>query len=144
MAPSRRNAWYFERQLRRWTQQYRSAMPQSIPEMDELIDALRDTLPQGDHPTVLMHGDCRLDNLMFAPGENRVIAVLDWELSTLGHPLADLGRFLGVQELPPDYLLPGLAGIDRQELNIPCQREMVSHYLQAMQWPLDQGDLDLR
>jgi len=135
---------YFERQLHRWTQQYRSAMPEGLSEMDELTGRLNEMLPQGEHPVVLIHGDCRLDNLMFAPTESRVIAVLDWELSTLGHPLADLGQFLGVQELPPDYLLPGLAGADRITLNIPSQREMARYYLQAMHWPLDADDLDLR
>lgn len=136
---------YFERQLHRWTQQYRSAMPQGLPEMEQLIDALQRTLPHGDHPTVLMHGDNRLDNLMFVPGEDRVAAVLDWELSTLGHPLADLGQFLGVQDLPTDYLLPGLAGVDHSALNIPGQREMAEHYLQAMGWSArDAQALDLR
>jgi len=135
---------YFERQLHRWTQQYRAAMPEGLPEMEQLVDALQDILPLDTHPHVLIHGDCRLDNLMFAPGENRISAVLDWELSTLGHPLADLGQFLAVQELPPDYLLPGLAGVNREALNIPQQRAMVSHYLQAMQWPQDAGELDLR
>jgi len=135
---------YFERQLHRWTKQYRSALPEGLPEMDELIGTLTDLLPKGEHPNVLIHGDCRLDNLMFAPGGHQVIAVLDWELSTLGHPLADLGQFLGVQELPPDYLLPGLAGIDRRALNIPEQREMTRHYLNAMHWPVDADELDMR
>lgn len=136
---------YFERQLHRWTQQYRSAMPEGLPEMDRLIAALHDVLPREEHPSVLLHGDCRLDNLMFAPGEDRVAAVLDWELSTLGHPLADLGQFLAVQDLPPDYLLPGLDGIDRRPLNIPTQREIARRYLQAVQWPQPaRGELDLR
>lgn len=123
---------YFERQLHRWTQQYRTAMPDGLPAVDALIDALVPIVPQAPAPTVLLHGDCRLDNLMFERGSTRVRAVLDWELSTLGHPLADLGQFLGVQELPPDYLLPGLAGVDRAALGIPRQREMAHYYLARM------------
>jgi aminoglycoside phosphotransferase (APT) family kinase protein len=123
---------YFERQLHRWSQQYRTALPEGLPAVDALIDALTPLVPQGDAPTVLLHGDCRLDNLMFERGTPRVKAVLDWELSALGPPLADLGQFLGVQELPPDYLLPGLAGVDRAALGIPSQREMARRYLGAM------------
>lgn len=124
---------YFERQLHRWSQQYHTALPEGLPAVDALIAALTPLVPQGDAPTVLLHGDCRLDNLMFARGTARVCAVLDWELSTLGHPLADLGQFLGVQELSPDYLLPGLAGVDRLALGIPSQREMAQRYLTAME-----------
>lgn len=127
-----RHGNYFERQLHRWSQQYHTALPEGLPAVDALIDALTSQVPQGDAPTVLLHGDCRLDNLMFERGTPHVKAVLDWELSTLGHPLADLGQFLGVQELPSDYLLPGLAGLDRTALGIPSQREMARRYLGAM------------
>lgn len=123
---------YFQRQLHRWTQQYHTALPEGLPAVDALIDALVPQVPQAEAPTVLLHGDCRLDNLMFERGTHRVLAVLDWELSTLGHPLADLGQFLGVQELAPDYLLPGLAGMDRAALGIPSQREMARYYLGRM------------
>ncbi|CAN7766989.1 phosphotransferase family protein [Variovorax sp. LjRoot175] len=124
---------YFERQLHRWTQQYRTAMPEGVAEMDELIGRLQTALPRAEHPTVLLHGDSRLDNLMFERDGDRVVAVLDWELSTLGHPLADLGQFLGVQELPADYLLPGLAGIDRAAAGLPDSAWMADRYLRAMQ-----------
>lgn len=127
-----RHGNYFERQLHRWSQQYHTALPEGLPAVDALIDALTSQVPQGDAPTVLLHGDCRLDNLMFERATPHVKAVLDWELSTLGHPLADLGQFLGVQELPSDYLLPGLAGLDRTALGIPSQREMARRYLGAM------------
>lgn len=127
-----RHGNYFKRQLHRWSQQYHTALPEGLPAVDALIDALTSQVPQGDAPTVLLHGDCRLDNLMFERGTPHVKAVLDWELSTLGHPLADLGQFLGVQELPSDYLLPGLAGLDRTALGIPSQREMARRYLGAM------------
>jgi aminoglycoside phosphotransferase (APT) family kinase protein len=132
---------YFERQLHRWSQQYGTAIPEGLPALDALIAALKRALPREPHRNVLLHGDCRLDNLMFQPGAAHVIAVLDWELSTLGHPLADVGQFLGVQELPPDYLLPGLAGLDRRQLGIPSQRELAYHYLRAMGMS---PDIDLR
>ncbi|MDM0030606.1 phosphotransferase family protein [Variovorax sp. J22P271] len=126
---------YFERQFHRWCQQYRTAMPEGDPEMERLIAALERTMPHGEHRVVLLHGDSRLDNLMFAADEEaapRVIAVLDWELSTLGHPLADLGQFLAVQSLPADYLLPGLAGVDRAAQGLPSEAELREHYLRAM------------
>jgi aminoglycoside phosphotransferase (APT) family kinase protein len=136
-----RSGNYFERQLHRWSRQYRTAMPDGLPEMEGLILRLQGSMPREEGPVVLLHGDCRLDNLMFERGTDRVVAVLDWELSTLGHPLADLGQFLGVQELAPDYLLPGLAGVDRAALGIPSQREMASNYLRKMSLP---QDIDLR
>ena len=126
---------YFERQFHRWCQQYRTAIPEGDAEMERLIAALERQLPHGDHPVVLLHGDSRLDNLMFAADEEaapRVIAVLDWELSTLGHPLADLGQFLAVQELPADYLLPGLAGVDRAAHGLPGEAELRERYFRAM------------
>ncbi len=136
-----RSGNYFERQLHRWTQQYQAAMPEGDAHLDRLIGLLREGMPRGDHAPVLLHGDARLDNLMFAPGGERVVAVLDWELSTLGHPLADLGQYLAVQDLPADYLLPGLAGCDRQALGIPSQRALATRYLHAMRMD---PDTDLR
>ena len=127
---------YFERQLQRWTQQYRTAMPEGSVPMDQLIARLEATLPRAAHAVVLLHGDSRIDNLMFKPARNeegeRVLAVLDWELSTLGHPLADLGQFLAVQDLPADYLLPGLRGVDRAAEGLPTQAELSERYLRAM------------
>ena len=110
---------YFARQLHRWTQQYRTATPEGIPAVDRLLEALARSTPPPDTPAVLLHGDSRLDNLMFTPGTAEVAAVVDWELSTLGHPLADLGQFLAVQRLAHDYLLPGLAGVDRVAAGLP-------------------------
>ena len=123
---------YFERQLHRWTQQYRAAMPEGSAPMDTLIARLEVLMPREPHAVVLLHGDARLDNLIFDAGSRHVVAVLDWELSTLGHPLADLGQFLGVQELPPDYLLPGLRGIDRVAQGLPTQEALAQRYLRAM------------
>ena len=132
---------YFERQLHRWTQQYRTATPEGIPAVDRLLDALAVTPLPAEVPAVLLHGDSRLDNLMYVPGTARVAAVVDWELSTLGHPLADLGQFLAVQDLPPDYLLPGLAGVDRGAAGIPGQDALAARYFAAA--GLD-GGTDLR
>jgi aminoglycoside phosphotransferase (APT) family kinase protein len=121
---------YFQRQLHRWTQQYRTALPEGDPTLDALIAALEARLPEDDEPPVLLHGDSRLDNLMWQRDSARVAAVLDWELSTLGHPLADLGQFLAVQALPSDYLLPGLAGVDRSALGIPSTAAQADRYFQ--------------
>jgi aminoglycoside phosphotransferase (APT) family kinase protein len=127
-----RSGHYFERQLHRWSTQYRTALPQGDVSVDALIDALQRSMPADDAPAVLLHGDSRLDNLMFDAAGQRIVAVLDWELSTLGHPLADLGQFLAVQELPSDYLLPGLAGLDRRALGIPTAHEQAQRYFAAM------------
>jgi aminoglycoside phosphotransferase (APT) family kinase protein len=132
---------YFERQLHRWTQQYRTATPEGIPAVDRLLDALAGAPLPPEVPAVLLHGDSRLDNLMYVPGTARVAAVVDWELSTLGHPLADLGQFLAVQDLPSDYLLPGLAGVDRRAAGIPGQDALAARYFAAV--GLDAGT-DLR
>lgn len=131
---------YFERQLHRWTTQYRTALPQGEPSVEALIQALQQAMPADDATPVLLHGDSRLDNLMFDAAGQRIVAVLDWELSTLGHPLADLGQFLAVQELPNDYLLPGLAGLDRRALGIPTADEQARHYFNAVRRP----SVDLR
>ena len=80
---------YFERQIGRWTKQYRAAETETIPEMEKLIDWLPKNMPEDDGRVSLVHGDYRLDNMIFHPTEPRIIAILDWELSTLGHPIAD-------------------------------------------------------
>lgn len=123
---------YFERQLHRWTQQYRAAVPEGNASTDALIARLRDMVPDKAYPPVLLHGDARLDNFMFDRTGERVLAVLDWELSTLGHPLADLGQFLAVQELPGDYLLPGLRDVDRVAESLPSRAELAARYLRSM------------
>ncbi len=122
---------YFERQLHIWTRQVATALPEGDPLFDRLAAELRARLPPATPMPTLLHGDSRLDNIMFAPGTATVRAVLDWELSTLGDPLADLGQFLAVQDLPPDYLLPGLGGVDRAALGVPTEAEQVACYLAA-------------
>ncbi len=121
---------YFERQIRRWTEQYRASETRPLPAMDALIDALPARCPADDGVVALAHGDFRIDNLMFHPGSPRVIAIVDWELSTLGHPLADLGYFCMALRLPRNPALPGLAGLDRAVLGIPDEAALLARYSQ--------------
>ena len=110
---------YFERQIGRWTKQYRAAETETIPEMEKLIDWLPRNMPADDGRVSLVHGDYRLDNMIFHPTEPRIIGILDWELSTLGHPLADLAYQLMAWQFPREAGINGLAGLSRAELNIP-------------------------
>ncbi|MES2669368.1 MAG: phosphotransferase family protein [Pseudomonadota bacterium] len=119
---------YFERQIRRWTEQYRASETQPLPAMDALIDALPARCPADEGVVALAHGDFRIDNLMFHPQSPRVIAIVDWELSTLGHPLADLGYFCMALRLPRNPALPGLAGLDRAALGIPDEAALLARY----------------
>jgi len=121
---------YFERQLGRWTKQYRASETQHIEAMERLIVWLNRRMPPDDGAVSLVHGDYRLDNLMFHATEPRVVAVLDWELSTLGHPLADLANQCMAWRLPREGSLKGLAGIDRQALGIPTDEEYIARYCQ--------------
>ncbi|MCX7034645.1 MAG: phosphotransferase [Arenimonas sp.] len=119
---------YFERQLKRWGEQYRASETRPIAAMDELTARLPARCPADDGSVALAHGDFRIDNLMFHPSEPRVIAIVDWELSTLGHPLADLGYFCMALRLPRNPALPGLAGLDRAALGIPDEAALLARY----------------
>lgn len=123
-----RSGNYFERQIARWSRQYREEIADAgaHPQMDRLIDWLSAHIPAGDE-TSLVHGDFRVDNVIFHPNEPRVIAVLDWELSTLGHPLADFCYYLMMYRLPPK-IVAGLCGAPLQELNIPAEADCVADY----------------
>ena len=127
---------YFARQISRWSEQYRASQTRKIPAMDALIDKLAARCPADDGTISLTHGDYRIDNLMFHPTEPRVIAVVDWELSTLGHPLADLGYFCMALRLPRNPALPGLAGLDRAELGIPDEAALLARYSQLSGRPI--------
>lgn len=127
---------YFERQIRRWTEQYRASETRPLPAMDALIDALPGRCPADDGVVALAHGDFRIDNLMFHPQSPRVIAIVDWELSTLGHPLADLGYFCMALRLPRNPALPGLAGLDRAALGIPDEAALLARYSQLTGRPI--------
>jgi aminoglycoside phosphotransferase (APT) family kinase protein len=119
---------YFARQLSRWSEQYAASRTREIAAMEALVDRLPARCPADDGMVALTHGDYRIDNLMFAPEGTRVAAVVDWELSTLGHPLADLGYLCMALRLPRNPALPGLAGIDRGALGIPSESELLEQY----------------
>ena len=119
---------YFERQLGRWTGQYRASETGQIRDMDRLIAWLEANIPPDDGQVALVHGDYRLDNLIFAPGEPRIVAVLDWELSTLGHPHADIAYQCMQWRLPHDSGFRGLGGVDRAALGLPLEEDYVAAY----------------
>ncbi len=119
---------YFERQIGMWTRQYRASETGHIAAMETLIAWLPAHMPVDDGQRSLVHGDYRLDNLIFDPSAPRVLALLDWELSTLGHPLADLAYFCMCLRLPSTGHIAGLAGKDRAALGIPTEAELVARY----------------
>jgi aminoglycoside phosphotransferase (APT) family kinase protein len=126
---------YFQRQTGRWTKQYRASELSTISAMDKLIEWLSHNIPPDDGKVSLVHGDYRLDNLMFAKDEPRIIAVLDWELSTLGHPYADLAYQCMALRLPHNddpTVMSGLRGIDIDKLGIPDEKAYVSAYCKSM------------
>jgi aminoglycoside phosphotransferase (APT) family kinase protein len=112
---------YFARQIDRWTKQYRASQTQHIPEFEKLAEWLPTTVPVQQRVSIV-HGDYRLDNMIFHPTEPRVLAVLDWELSTLGDPMADFTYLL------MQWTMPGLANADLKALNIPSQEEAAKIY----------------
>ena len=117
---------YFSRQVDRWSKQYRASETQPIEEMNRLMDYLAASTPADDQTTIV-HGDYRLDNMILHPTEPRVIAVLDWELSTLGNPMADFTYFL-MQWVLPATERTGLLGRDLKALGIPSVEETVELY----------------
>lgn len=123
---------YFERQVGRWTRQYRAGETEPDPAMDRLIEWLPAHTPPDDGRIALIHGDYRLDNLVFAKDRAEILAVLDWELSTLGHPFADLAYQCMQWRLAPDAPIAGLGDIDRAALGIPTEREYVARYCERM------------
>jgi len=124
---------YFARQLSRWVGQYRASELEPIAAMESLMAWLEQQQPADDGRVSLVHGDYRLDNMVFDAVEPRIIAVLDWELSTLGHPLADLAYQCMQLRMPGgEGFAPGLAGVDRRALGIPEEREYVARYCERM------------
>ncbi|NGO51808.1 phosphotransferase family protein [Allomesorhizobium camelthorni] len=119
---------YFERQLGRWTSQYRATETGALPDMDLLIHWLEAHIPADDGVVSLVHGDYRLDNMIFAPDRPQVLAVLDWELSTLGHPYADLAYQCMQWRLPHASAFRGLGGLDRHAIGLPTEEEYVAAY----------------
>jgi len=119
---------YFARQIDRWTRQYRASETERIEAMERLIAWLPGHVPADDGQVSLIHGDYRLDNMIFAAAEPRVRALLDWELSTLGHPYADLAYQCMQWRFPRGLPIPGLGGMDRRALGIPTEAEYVQRY----------------
>jgi len=117
---------YFSRQIDRWTKQYRASATESIAAMDRLIEWLPAHVPPGEE-TSIVHGDFRLDNLIFSTTEPRIVAVLDWELSTLGHPLADFAYHCMSWHIPPGHFR-GISGLDLAALGIPQEPEYIASY----------------
>jgi aminoglycoside phosphotransferase (APT) family kinase protein len=117
---------YFARQISRWSKQYQASETEAIDAMDRLIEWLPGNVPPGDE-TSIVHGDYRMDNLIFHPSEPRILAILDWELSTLGHPLADFSYHCMSWHIPPGQFR-GIAGLDLAALGIPDEAEYVAAY----------------
>ncbi|SPH21449.1 hypothetical protein ASD8599_02201 [Ascidiaceihabitans donghaensis] len=119
---------YFERQIGRWTKQYKASETGDVPAMDRLMDALADRMPTDDGQRTLVHGDYRIDNMIFEADGTNCLAVLDWELSTTGHPYADLASVIMQWQLPAGKEGRGLAGVDRSALGLPTDQEFIDQY----------------
>ncbi|MBL4800674.1 MAG: phosphotransferase family protein, partial [Emcibacter sp.] len=123
---------YFERQIGRWTKQYKASETEHIEPMEQLMDWVARNIPEDDGKISLIHGDYRLDNFIFHPTKPEIIAVVDWELSTLGHPLADLAYQCMQWRMPHNSLIMGLDSIDRAALGIPNEEDYVREYAARM------------
>ena len=121
---------YFERQIARWSGQWEASRSAPIPALDTLIDWLRARMPPDDGAVAIAHGDFRLGNMLIHPTEPRVVAVLDWELSTLGHPLADLGFCCMPWHTSPDEYA-GILGLDHGALGIPAEASFIDRYMKT-------------
>lgn len=126
---------YFERQLGRWSKQYRASETSQIPAMNELMQSLVDRMPKDDGQRTLVHGDYRIDNMIFQKDGTRCLAVLDWELSTIGHPFADLASVIMQWQMPAGREGRGLAGIDRAALGLPTDEEFIARYCERRNLP---------
>lgn len=124
-----KHSGYYERQVRRWARQWQASKTREDLRMDELETWFATHLP-AEQPTTIVHGDFRIGNLMYALDPARIVGVLDWELSTLGDPLADLAHAMMFWRLQPDQL-GGLAGLDLGRLHIPDEREYMDIYREA-------------
>jgi aminoglycoside phosphotransferase (APT) family kinase protein len=135
---------YFERQIGRWSKQYVASVTEPIPAMDQLMAWLPENIPanaRDDSQVAIVHGDFRLDNLVFHPTEPRIIAVLDWELSTLGHPLADFSYHCMSWRIEPGTFR-GIAGLDLARLGIPDERTYVRRYCERTGRTAPGADID--
>ncbi len=121
---------YFERQLSRWSQQYKASETDPLADADWVIDWLGDHMVADDGQVSIVHGDYRIDNMIFEASGTQVLALLDWELSTLGHPFADLAYQCMQWRMPNQGMLRGLAGVDRAAIGLPTEAEYVDLYCQ--------------
>ena len=118
---------YYERQVGRWSKQYRAAETETVADIEWVMDWLNDNMLDDDGQVAIVHGDYRIDNMMFDP-KHRLLALLDWELSTLGHPMADLAYQCLIWRLPNAGKFKGLAGINRKEEGLPQDADYVAAY----------------
>ncbi|HEY8100780.1 MAG TPA: phosphotransferase [Burkholderiaceae bacterium] len=117
---------YFARQIDRWSKQYKTSETEKIEAMDKLIEWLPNNIPPGEDSSIV-HGDFRMDNMIFHPTEPRVLALLDWELSTIGHPLADFSyHCMSWHIAPGDFR--GIGGLDLKALGIPDEKSYIAKY----------------
>ena len=125
---------YYERQVSRWTTQYKASETEHIAPMEQLMVWVSDNMPSDDGHVSLIHGDYRMDNVIFHPTKPEIIAVVDWELSTLGHPLADLAYQCMQWHMPNESYIKGLGGIDRGAHGLPVEEDYVAEYADRMGW----------
>jgi len=121
---------YFQRQISRWSKQYDAAKDGSSPDMDKLVDWIRENPPLPSGHEAIIHGDYRLDNMIFSKEDNSLLAVIDWELSTIGDPLADIS-YQCMQWRLDHRFFGGLAHVDRLAQGIPDEAEYLDRYCQA-------------
>lgn len=132
---------YLARQIGRWSKQYKASETEHIPAMENLIQWLPENIPPDDETTIV-HGDYRMDNMIFHPTQPRILAILDWELSTLGNPLADFSYHVMSWRLSPEQFR-GLGGVDCASLGIPTEAEYVARYYERTgRPPVNQKEWD--
>ena len=119
---------YYERQVARWTKQYRASETEDLPAMNKLIEKLTASIPADDGQRTLVHGDYRIDNMMFEKDGTNCLAILDWELSTIGHPYADLAAVIMQWQMPAGTEGRGFGGVDRAALGVPTDAEFIAKY----------------
>ena len=119
---------YYERQVARWTKQYRASETEDLPAMNQLIEKLTASIPADDGQRTLVHGDYRIDNMMFEKDGTKCLAILDWELSTIGHPYADLAAVIMQWQMPAGTEGRGFGGVDRAALGVPSDAEFIAKY----------------
>ncbi len=119
---------YLERQVGRWSKQYRASQTEDLPDMNALMQRLVEDMPEDDGQRTLVHGDYRIDNMIFEETGTNCLAVLDWELSTIGHPYADLASVIMQWQLPAGAQGRGLQGVDRDSLGLPSDSAFIAAY----------------